>query len=287
MKDYNLLSEKYLNSAAIYTWCYAHRLSLVVVEMSSCSANAVDTFGNLEQLYSLTSTNPEIKIFQSQDIDLLGAVNSLRAISSSLKVLRSDDRSRKKMLLFGETTENNTLIDLKLQFKIKTYLIAINSAISCIEDRFHSKSQELLKDISLFSVSLLKKTKSDPNTLPDNAFNKFFLEQIMMKKTSDFVDSDDQEVKENTVGLNKKNNQNLGTLLHVCHNSGLQSVFPTLYFALQIACTLPVSSTTPERTFSKLKIVKNRLRTTISQDRLEQLMIISCESDIDMDYNQN
>jgi len=77
------------------------------------------------------------------------------------------------MLLFGETTENNTLIDLKLQFKIKTYLIAINSAISCIEDRFHSKSQELLKDISLFSVSLLKKTKSDPNTLPDNAFNKF------------------------------------------------------------------------------------------------------------------
>lgn len=36
-----------------------------------------------------------------------------------------------------------------------------------------------------------------------------------MKKTSDFVDSDDQEVKENTVGLNKKNNQNLGTLLHV------------------------------------------------------------------------
>jgi len=56
--------------------------------------------------------------------------------------------------------------------------------------------------------------------------------------------------------------------------------------ALQIACTLPVSSTTPERTFSKLKIVKNRLRTTISQDRLEQLMIISCESDIDIDHNQ-
>jgi hypothetical protein len=47
-----------------------------------------------------------------------------------------------------------------------------------------------------------------------------------------------------------------------------------------------VSSTTPERTFSKLKIIKNRLRTTISQDRLEQLMIISCESDINIDYNQ-
>lgn len=56
--------------------------------------------------------------------------------------------------------------------------------------------------------------------------------------------------------------------------------------ALQIAYTLPVSSTTPEKAFSKLKLIKNRLRTTISQDRLEQLMIISCESDIEIDHNQ-
>jgi len=54
--------------------------------------------------------------------------------------------------------------------------------------------------------------------------------------------------------------------------------------ALQIACTLPVSRTTPERTLSKLKIVKNRSGITISQDRLEQLMIISFESDIDIEY---
>lgn len=43
---------------------------------------------------------------------------------------------------------------------------------------------------------------------------------------------------------------------------------------------MPVSSTSPERTFSKLKILKNRLRTTISQDRLEDLTITKCESDV-------
>lgn len=97
-------------------------------------------------------------------------------------------RSRKKKLLFGETTEDHTFIDPKFQYKIKTYLIAIDSAITCIEDRFHSKSQELLKDISLFSVSVLKKTKSDPNTLPDDAFNTFcnlydkFIDHIDLKK---------------------------------------------------------------------------------------------------------
>lgn len=85
-------------------------------------------------------------------------------------------------------------------------------------------------------------------------------------------------------GENKVVN-NLASILNifqVCHTSGLGSIFPTLYLALKIACTLPVSSTSPERTFSKLKILKNRLRTTISQDRLEDLMITTCESDIEI-----
>lgn len=97
-------------------------------------------------------------------------------------------------------------------------------------------------------------------------------------------DNSGEEEGETIVG-NKQYLQNVGTLLHlfqVCHKSGLKNVFPCLYDALHIASTLPVSSTTPERTFSKLKIIKNRLRTTISQERLEDLMLISCESDINI-----
>lgn len=95
-------------------------------------------------------------------------------------------------------------------------------------------------------------------------------------------DSSDEDIQINIKERNKKL-INLGSLLHifqVLHASGLGSIFPTLHLALKIACTLPVSSTTPERTFSKLKIVKNRLRSTISQERLEDLMMITCESDI-------
>lgn len=55
-----------------------------------------------------------------------------------------------------------------------------------------------------------------------------------------------------------------------------------MYLSLKIACTWPVSSTSLERTFSKLKILKNRLRSTISQDYLEDLMIITCESDVEI-----
>lgn len=67
-------------------------------------------------------------------------------------------------------------------------------------------------------------------------------------------------------------------LLKICHVSGMKEVFPTLYTALHIATTLPVTSASPQRTFSKLKIIKNRLRSTISQGRLENWMLISCEN---------
>jgi len=61
-------------------------------------------------------------------------------------------------------------------------------------------------------------------------------------------------------------------------------MFPTLFTMYKIALTLPVGSVETERSFSKLKIIKNRLRSTMSNDRLESLMRINCEQDIDIDY---
>ena len=49
---------------------------------------------------------------------------------------------------------------------------------------------------------------------------------------------------------------------------------------IKIALTIPLTSASAERTFSKLKIIKNRLRSTMRQDRLQSLMIMSIESDI-------
>jgi len=46
-----------VNPAAVYTWCYAHRLSLIVVQGSCSSQNAVDLFGNLESLDALISSS--------------------------------------------------------------------------------------------------------------------------------------------------------------------------------------------------------------------------------------
>lgn len=70
----------------------------------------------------------------------------------------------------------------------------------------------------------------------------------------------------------------LHNLFKIFHTSGLKEVFPHLYTSLHIATTLPITSASPERTFSKLKLVKTRLRSTMAQSRLENLMLISWEN---------
>ena len=43
--------------------------------------------------------------------------------------------------------------------------------------------------------------------------------------------------------------------------------------------TVTVTVPSNERSFSKLKLVKTKLRSTMFRDRLESLMLISCETD--------
>jgi len=56
--------------------------------------------------------------------------------------------------------------------------------------------------------------------------------------------------------------------------------FPNTCIALRIILTIPVTSETAERIFSKLKIIKNFLRNTILQDKMSNLALISIENKI-------
>lgn len=50
--------------------------------------------------------------------------------------------------------------------------------------------------------------------------------------------------------------------------------------ALKFSITIPISSASTEISFACLKLVKTILRTTLSQERFEHLLIISCEKGI-------
>lgn len=66
-------------------------------------------------------------------------------------------------------------------------------------------------------------------------------------------------------------------LLNVIHSNSLKDIYPNIDIALRIFLTLPVTVASCERSFSKLKIIKNYLRSTLAQERLTNLGILSIE----------
>ena len=54
---------------------------------------------------------------------------------------------------------------------------------------------------------------------------------------------------------------------------------PDVVTAFKIFLTIPVTVANADRSFSKLKLIKNYLRSTMSQERLSSLSIMSTENE--------
>ena len=68
-------------------------------------------------------------------------------------------------------------------------------------------------------------------------------------------------------------------LLTIIVEYGDESVFPNLRIALQILLTVAVSIASFEQSFSKLKLILSYLRSSMSQERLCDLALLSIERD--------
>jgi len=60
-----------------------------------------------------------------------------------------------------------------------------------------------------------------------------------------------------------------------------------MYVVYNILCCLPVSSASAERAMSNLKIIKNRLRTSLADETMSALMILAAERDIKLQINND
>ena len=66
----------------------------------------------------------------------------------------------------------------------------------------------------------------------------------------------------------------------------MQDIYPNFYVAIRIMLTMPVSTASAERSFSKLKIIKHYLRNNMKQKRLSVLgkLLIEAELASKIDY---
>lgn len=250
------------------------------------------------------------KILQTKDFDISHACSSLNVLIDFLKKYRSDKgfsdllvdakevasslaveakfeskealrpRIRKTKKQFAYEHDDEVIENRELRFKVDCFFAVLDLSIQSIQERFtllmqfshnfnflsnlskflqHSEEEQLKFCINLESVLTDKnKNKRDING-KELLYELRFLLNFELK--SEIISSP------------------IETLNYIIKNK-LNDGFPNITIALRILLTMPISVATAERSFSKLKIIKNYLRSTMSQERLENLAIISIESDL-------
>ena len=70
------------------------------------------------------------------------------------------------------------------------------------------------------------------------------------------------------------------------HMQAMEGCFPNAWIAYRILLTIPVTVASIERNFSKLKLIKSYIRSTMSQEMLNELTTLSIERDMakEIDY---
>ena len=65
----------------------------------------------------------------------------------------------------------------------------------------------------------------------------------------------------------------------IVENASLATTYPDVCTAYMMYMTVPLTVATAERSFSKLKLIKNFLRSFMSQERLSGLALLSIENE--------
>lgn len=219
-----------------------------------------------------------------------------------------EKRVQKRKKMAGEKTNDEIVSNAKDNFKIEVYFTVLDKICSSITSRFEG-SREILSDLSLLSVDRLIATNKGcpipkdnfvyldhwiPNIQIDQLkleystfvynFLKFKSNTVIEKLHENIIISEsDGSTSADSDGDNSEELKTKMTVLNVLkllNTFNLISAFPNMYMAYKFFCTIPATSVSSERTFSKLKLIKTRIRSTMVQKCLDSLMLLSCEKDI-------
>ncbi|XP_071051386.1 zinc finger MYM-type protein 1-like [Onthophagus taurus] len=191
---------------------------------------------------------------------------------------------RRRRNQFDYQRGEETLLSSKDSFRINFFLAILDRTIQAIRERFEQLKNYTDIFFFLHNVPTL-------NDMPE--------EQLLQKckiLESKLTNLSDEECPRDIIasdlcreirlinGFITKEQTPIEVLSFI-HRNSLTSEFSNLSIALRILLTIPVAVATGERSFSKLKLIKNYLRTTMSQERLNNLALISIENTVSQTLN--
>ncbi|KAL4119436.1 hypothetical protein QTP88_012245 [Uroleucon formosanum] len=242
--------------------------------IKSMQAKAMDLINGSNML---KSTLEFIKNYRDQFDQILVKAKAIAdelGVDSEIKVVRK--RIKKKNFDYerSDDTDHRTAVE---KFKHEFFYTLMDVVTTSLTDRF-----EILK-IHVDLWNFLYDFKNAPEN--ENELLKHCMD--LHNHLKDGSDSDIDGVELCTEIVNVKQlliscldvSSPLNILQYI-FDYELQDIFPNLWIALRLLLMLPVTVASGERSFSKFKLIKTYLRSTMANERLVSLSVLSIENEI-------
>ncbi len=228
--------------------------------MISAVINQIGELRNEEEFSKLYDKITEFSA--DNDIDLDIEMRAKRERKTSTKF---------KNCLITSTIGQREEIDSKNKYRIFIFYPVIDSILIEMNDRCSKTNMEILRAISSLSP--------DSSTFVEMEELKALC--VMLQCDIQLLNNGIQVLKPILKQLKPKSIIDL-----YFEVLPLKQAFPSILSLLIAAMTIPVSSTTTERTFSKMKLIKTAARNSMSNNRLSDLSLLAIERDFCIDYEE-
>lgn len=183
-------------------------------------------------------------------------------------------RKRGVKQFFDELASDSRIEDSERAFKINIFYRTIDVAVTQIEVRFKGMQMVAEKFDFLFPRNFVKLEVAEIKVATSNLlrvygedFDGDDLEREVRSFQVEFLDE-----------LKAEDVTSVSSILEIIYKARIASFFPQLCKLLLLFLTIPVTVASAERSFSKLKIIKSYLRSSMAQERLDGLTLISIEN---------
>lgn len=206
-----------------------------------------------------------------EDYDTLYSESKQLCDKWDIKMFNNTSRKRFSTKMFDEVDSDqcNRRLDVtESTFKSKVFLPVVDCILFKLVERFNGMRYVLDRFAFLNPISIVKYEES---SIIKSSYD--FIQFYENDVTSDFT-RQILSLKTNILSLNLKTIRDLCTFII---EFDLSSSYPDVLTACLIFLTLPISVASAERSFSKLKLIKNYLRNSSGQDRLSNISILNIE----------